>query len=238
MSRILITGASGDIGSAIALKMAKEGHELILTCFNNTEAVLSLALQILTVAPTCKYQIVKCDVSSFEDVLEKLSSLDVDILIHAAGISHIGLLQDMSVDEWNKVISVNLTSCFNLSKVLLPNMIRRQNGRLLFISSIWGNEGASMEVAYSASKSGLNGFVRALAKEVAPSGISVNAIAPGLIETKMNKHLTQDDLNNLYEEIPMGRAGTTMEVAELTYHIISSPSYLTGQVITMDGGWQ
>jgi 3-oxoacyl-[acyl-carrier protein] reductase len=109
---------------------------------------------------------------------------------------------------------------------------------MLFISSVWGNTGASMEVAYSASKAGLNGFVKALAKEVAPSGISVNAIAPGLIDTKMNKHLTQDDLNSLYEEIPMGRAGTTMEVAELTYHIISSPSYLTGQVITMDGGWQ
>ncbi|MCR4687644.1 MAG: SDR family oxidoreductase [Lachnospiraceae bacterium] len=238
MSWVLLTGASGDIGRAIALKLAREGYNLILTCFSNSAAATDLIFRISAEVPTCQYTVIKCDLSDYQAVSERLANFDIDIIVHAAGISHIGLIQDMTPDEWNRIISVNLTSCFNLSKAFLPKMIAKGNGRLLFISSIWGNEGASMEVAYSASKSGLNGFVKALAKEVAPSGISVNAIAPGLIDTKMNNHLSKDELNNLYEEIPMGRAGTTSEVAELTYHIISSPSYLTGQIITMDGGWQ
>lgn len=237
MSTVLITGASGDIGRAIALRMAKEGYNLILNYYNNETAINELTGALKASNPNCQYTLVQCDLSSFEEVSSKLSSYNIDILIHALGISYVGLLQDMSIDEWNKVINTNLTSCFNISKVILPSMISSQNGRLLFISSVWGNVGASMEVAYSASKSGLNGFVKALAKETAPSNISVNALAPGLIDTKMNNHLTKEDLDSLYEEIPSGRAGTTKEVADMAYNLITAPSYLTGQIITMDGGW-
>ena len=161
----------------------------------------------------------------------------IDVLIHNAGISHIGLLSDMTLEEWWRVIDTNLNSCFYLSHELIPQMVHRKEGKLLFVSSVWGNVGASMEVAYSASKGGINSFTRALAKELAPSNIQVNAVAFGVIDTQMNQCFSEEERRALKEEIPADRMGTCAEAAEMISQVLHSPAYLTGQVITMDGGW-
>ena len=161
----------------------------------------------------------------------------IDILINNAGISHIGLLQDMSIEEWNQVLNTNLTSAFSCSKYAIPDMITRKQGKIINISSIWGCSGASCEVAYSASKGGLNLFTQALAKELAPSNIQVNAIACGVIDTDMNRCFSDEERAALVEEIPAGRMGAPEEVAQLALHIAEDCNYLNGQIITLDGGW-
>ena len=143
----------------------------------------------------------------------------------------------MTIDEWNRIIGVNLTSVFSASKLALPHMIHQKSGKILNISSIWGNVGASCEVAYSACKGGINSFTRALAKELAPSSIQVNAIACGAIDTEMNQFLDEEERNALLEEIPAGRMGRAEEVGKLAYQLGSENSYLTGQIIQLDGGW-
>ena len=161
----------------------------------------------------------------------------IDILINNAGISHIGLLQDMSIEEWNQVLNTNLTSAFSCSKYAIPDMITRKQGKIINISSIWGCSGASCEVAYSASKGGLNLFTQALAKELAPSNIQVNAIACGVIDTDMNRCFSEEERSALIEEIPAGRMGSPEEVASLAYSLATASSYLNGQILTLDGGW-
>ena len=161
-----------------------------------------------------------------------------DVLINNAGISHVGLLSDMSLLEWNQVIQVNLTSLFCCCKHAIPAMVQRKSGVIINISSVWGNVGASCEVAYSASKGGVNAFTKALAKELAPSGISVNAIACGAIDTRMNHCFSQEERMQLAEEIPLGRLGAPQEVARLALSVACAPQYMTGQIITLDGGWQ
>lgn len=161
----------------------------------------------------------------------------IDILINNAGISHIGLLQDMSIEEWNQVLNTNLTSAFSCSKYAIPDMITRKQGKIINISSVWGCSGASCEVAYSASKGGLNLFTQALAKELAPSNIQVNAIACGCIDTQMNACFSEEERATLTDEIPAGRFGMPEEVASLVLTLAEGNEYLTGQIITLDGGW-
>jgi 3-oxoacyl-[acyl-carrier protein] reductase len=161
----------------------------------------------------------------------------VDLLIHNAGISHIGLTQDMSVALWQQLINTNLNSAFYFTKALIPQMVAKQDGRILFISSVWGTCGASCETAYSASKGGLNTFTKALAKELAPSHIAVNAIACGAIDTEMNSFLSPEEKAALEAEIPAGRMGLPEEVASFALQLASAPEYLTGQVIGFDGAW-
>ena len=153
----------------------------------------------------------------------------VDILVNNAGISHIGLLEDMTIDEWNRIIGVNLTSVFSASKLALPHMIHQKSGKILNISSIWGNVGASCEVAYSACKGGINSFTRALAKELAPSSIQVNAIACGVIDTEMNACFSAEERAQLAEEIPAGRFGAPEEVASLAVQITTGNDYRPGR---------
>ena len=241
MKNALITGASHGIGEAIARRYAAKGFNLALCCRSDIEKLEGIArdlrenfnIKVLT------YQVDVSDYNSVEkmcaNVLTNLGNIDV--LVNNAGISHVGLLQDMSIEEWNKVIGTNLTSVFNTCKCIIPSMISSQNGRIINISSVWGNVGASCEVAYSASKGGVNSFTKALAKELAPSGISVNAIACGCIDTRMNNCFSDEDKAALCEEIPAGRFGAADEVAQLALHLIESSNYLTGQVITLDGGW-
>ncbi len=174
--------------------------------------------------------------NAFHTIEETLGT--VSVLVNNAGISHIGLLTDMSLDEWDHIIQTNLTSLFCCCRQAIPPMVRRHSGRIINISSVWGSAGASCEVAYSASKGGVNSFTRALAKELAPSNISVNAIACGVIDTQMNQCFSARELVQLAEEIPAGRFGTPKEVASLALSLVSAPSYLTGQIITLDGGWQ
>ncbi len=236
--KAFITGASRGIGEAIARELASAGYELYLTCHSSSERLTSLAAELAG-----QYDI-ECtsfigDIGSYEFVKSCFSDIDsLDILINNAGISYVGLLSEMSIKDWDNVIRTNLSSCFYTSKQAIPLMLQRHAGQIINISSVWGNVGASMEVAYSASKGGLNSFTRALAKELAPSNIQVNAIACGVIDTDMNKHLSMSDLEILKGEIPADRIGTTIEVARMVRHVIEAPSYLTGQIISLDGGWQ
>lgn len=236
--KVLITGASRGIGRAIAISFAKEGDDLFLTCKDNIEMLSDLKKELEEEYGIC-CKVYACDMSDFIKVKELADEIgDIDILVNNAGIAWIGLLTDMTPEDWDNVISSNLSSVFYTCKLFVPSMVKRQSGRIINISSVWGNVGASCEVAYSASKGGVNSFTRALAKELAPSNIQVNAIACGVIDTDMNrKHLTSEDLEELEEEIPAGRMGDPLEVADLVLRVSESPSYLTGQVITLDGGW-
>ena len=182
---------------------------------------------------------IACDVSDYNAVKElKDAAGDVDVIVNNAGVAHIGLLTDMDIDDWKRVTGTNLDSLFYTTKLFAPGMVQRGTGKIINISSVWGEAGASCEVAYSASKGGVNAFTKALAKELAPSGVSVNAVACGVIDTDMNrKHLTEEDLDALCDEIPEGRMGEAKEVAQLVLMVSQAPSYMTGQVITIDGGW-
>ena len=236
---VLITGASGGIGRAVAIEFAKHKYNIIGCAKTNAKGLAETKKTIEDTGVKCYTSI--CDITNENAVIDFISSStkeigSVDILVNNAGISFIGLIQDMSIDEWNNVINTNLTSVFLMSKHIIPYMLKEQKGHIINISSVWGNIGASMEVAYSASKGGLNSFTKALAKELAPSNILVNAISPGFINTEMNKCFDNDELNSIFYEIPLGRGGETDEVADLVYKIATS-KYLTGQIITIDGGW-
>lgn len=237
MKSVLITGASRGIGKAIALKFAEEGYATYLTCSNSITELKAVMDEINTMgkAPCSIFQ---CDASDFyktEEMFKMLPALDV--VVNNAGIAYYGLLQDMTPQDWQKVINTNLTSMFYTSKLCIPGMLSKGEGRIINISSIWGNDGGSFEVAYSASKGGVNAFTKALAKELAPSSIAVNAIAFGAIDTEMNGHLDADERRAFIDEIPAGRFGTTKEAADMVWQIANAPSYLTGQVITMSGGY-
>ncbi len=223
----LITGASRGIGRAIAEKLAAENYILYLICRHNAELIQDMP---------GKHFI--GDVGDYEFVSEVFREIPgLDVLINNAGISKIGLLQDMTKEEWDEVISVNLSSVFHTCHFAVPLMVKQHSGKIINISSRWGEVGASMECAYSASKGGVNALTRALAKELAPSNIQVNAISCGVIDTDMNRMLTEEERNALKEEIPAGRFGTPEEAADLVWHILQSPDYLTGQIIGLDGGW-
>ena len=236
---ILITGASRGIGRAVAIEFAKNKHNIIICAKSDLKGLKKTRQLVENEGVSCYIGL--CDVTNEESVKDFISNSaktigQTDVLINNAGISYIGLLQDMSLEDWNKVLSTNLTSAFLMSKYVIPEMLKKQSGHIINISSVWGNIGASMEVAYSASKGGINSFTKALAKELAPSNISVNAISPGFIDTDMNKVFEKGELDAIFEEIPMGRAGKPSEVAKLIYKIAMS-DYITGQIITIDGGW-
>lgn len=238
MKTALVTGASRGIGLAIATILAQNGYHLHLTCKNSYKQLKDIAKSLSeTYNITCKAH--KTDMGNFAEVWTLFSNIDsLDVLINNAGISHIGLLQDTTVDEWQKVIDTNLSSVFFTSKMAIPKLLENKSGTIINISSIWGDVGASMEVAYSASKGGVNAFTKALAKELAPSNIAVNAISCGVIDTDMNKCFSKNEMAALIEEIPANRLGTPQEVAELTIQLINSPKYLTGQIISINGGFQ
>lgn len=233
-----ITGASRGIGAAIAEELAADGYHLYLTCRNSSEKLRRLAADLeekYHISCTCFIG----DIGDYNFVSECFSSIQkLDVLVNNAGVSYVGLLSDMDVKDWDQVIGTNLSSAFYTSKLATPLMLKEKSGKIINISSVWGNVGASMEVAYSASKGGLNSFTKALAKELAPSNIQVNAIACGVIDTDMNKCFTMEDIEILKGEIPADRIGTAMEVARLVTQLISSPPYMTGQIIAIDGGWQ
>lgn len=232
----IITGASGEIGRAIALEICDK-YNLTLVGGQNTKALASVCDEVSALGTKC--QCLSGDVGNSSFATEVVSIAKkygtIDAFIHCAGKSYVGLTQDMSSEDWSSTINTNLSSCFYFSKALIPDMLISK-GKMLFISSIWGNCGASCEVAYSASKAGLEGFVKALSKELAPSGIAVNAIAPGFIDTKMNSHLSEDDVAEFTEQIPFGRIGTATEVAGAVDKILLCPPYMTGQIIRVDGG--
>lgn len=237
---ILVTGASRGIGKEIATTFASHGHNIVIISKHSSENLKAVQTDIETYGVSCLSFLI--DVSDYNSVLllkQQLQTMNISIstIINNAGISFFGTLQDTGVEDWNNIINTNLSSCFYICKTFIDEMIAKQNGHIINISSVWGNVGASCEVAYSASKGGINAFTKALAKELAPTGISVNAIACGAIDTKMNSRLTEEERQELEYEIPYGRMGTAEEVARITYNIAVSDTYLTGQIITFDGGW-
>lgn len=233
----LITGASRGIGRAIAEHLAAEGYHLYLTCRQSIEQLSSLADDL------AKRHGISClsfaadmgNPADVERIFAQIPSLSV--LVNNAGISYVGLLHEMSVADWQEVMHTNLDAVFYTSRLAIPLMLREHRGKIINISSVWGNVGASMEAAYSASKGGVNSFTRALARELAPSGIQVNAIACGVIDTDMNQCFSAEDMELLRQEIPADRIGQASEVAQMVVSLLYAPDYLTGQVIGLDGGW-
>jgi 3-oxoacyl-[acyl-carrier protein] reductase len=237
----LITGASRGIGAALAETFARAGYQLTLCCQHSEEKLMTLARRLqeqyhttvlVRIGDVGDYAFVKAMVDA---TLEAFGAIDV--LINNAGISYIGLLTDMSIEDWNRIVATNLTSVFSTCRCVVPSMVHNKRGRIINISSVWGNVGASCEVAYSACKGGINSFTRALGKELAPSQITVNAIACGVIDTDMNRCFSEEERADLIAEIPAERMGRPEEVAELAFSIASGHAYLNGQIITLDGGW-
>ena len=236
----LVTGASRGIGKAISQALAKEGYDLVLICQKNISILKEDAKSYQKDYHTVSYCFCG-DISQFsflEDVQKELASKNVfpQVIINNAAISYVGLLNDMSVEQWQTLINVNLSSLFYTAKLFTPDMIRKKEGYIINITSMWGQRGASCEVAYSASKGGVDAFTKALAKELAPSNIYVNAISCGVVNTDMMNAFSAEEKNDLAEEIPFGRFCEPNEVAVAVTNLLKN-TYMTGQIIGLDGGY-
>ena len=233
----VVTGANTGLGQGMSVALAQAGAKVVGVARRSCEDTKKL---------------IEGDGGEFAEVIADLSDMSaidvivngalaafgkVDILVNNAGISIIGLFQDMTRDEWDRIMNVNVGSVYNCCHFAIPDMINAKSGRIINISSVWGNAGASCEAAYSATKGAVNSLTKALAKELAPSGICVNAIACGAIDTDMNSFLSDEDKLSLFEEIPAGRMGRPDEAGKLAVMLADAPSYLTGQIITLDGAW-
>ncbi|MCR5032142.1 MAG: SDR family NAD(P)-dependent oxidoreductase [Lachnospiraceae bacterium] len=233
----MITGASRGIGKMIAQALGKEGYDLTLTCASSF-ALLQKQAAEWEKAYGIRVQAFQADVGSYEEMKAVFEQVErLDLLVNNAGISHVGLLSDMTKEEWERILAVNLSGLFHTCKFAVPKMVHDHSGRIINISSMWGNVGASMEVAYSATKGGVNSFTKALAKELAPSNIAVNAIACGVVDTDMNKCFSAEDMEALRQEIPADRIASPEEIAEAVVGLTKMPLYMTGQILTIDGGY-
>ena len=236
MKSVLVSGGANGIGACCVEEFCKAGYRTAFIYKTDDASAEALSQK-------CGAYKIKADISSpkeakraFSEAVEYLSS--VDVLVNNVGVSYVGLLTDMSDSEWRRVIDTNLSSAFYLSRAAVPEMVKRQEGRVINIGSVWGRCGASCEVAYSASKAALRGFSMALAKELGPSNITVNCVEPGVIDTRMNSHFTKEDLDALVDETPMCRLGTPEDVAHLVTFLASDKaSFITGQCIGVDGGF-
>lgn len=238
---VLVTGASRGIGRSTALLFAENGYHVFLNCYRSGDALESVKAEIDSSGyGSC--EIVMGDVGNPRDVgrmFEKINETcgRLNVLVNNAGISHIGLLSDMSDGEWDAVLRTNLSSVFYCCRAAIPGMVSEKRGRIINVSSMWGVSGASCEAAYSASKAGVCGLTRALAKELAPSNIQVNALACGVIDTAMNNQLDEEERKALAYEIPAGRFGSPEEIAKVIWDMANAPEYMTGQIIGVDGGY-
>ncbi len=238
---ILITGASRGIGKSTALLFASRGYHVFLNCNTSVDDLErvqeEIAHRYFTDSTLVPGNVADSDAvwHIFRQIYRRCDALDV--LVNNAGLSHIGLLSDLSDEEWHRIISTNLSSVFYCCRSAIPPMVSKKSGRIINISSMWGISGASCEAAYSAAKSGVHGLTKALAKELAPSNIQVNAIACGVIDTAMNAQLDNEERKMLKQEIPTGRFGDPREIAEMVWNVASAPSYMTGQIIGVDGGF-
>ena len=237
MSTFLITGASRGIGAEIARKAHALGHNVIINYKSSREAAETLAKSLGERAlAICADVSEKCEVDEMFDIAEERFG-GVDVLINNAGVSSFGVLQDISEEEWDRIFNINVKGAFLCIKAALGHMIRNHGGVIINISSMWGLVGASCEVHYSASKAALIGMTKALAKELGPSGIRVNCVAPGVIDTDMNRSLTADAMKELCEETPLGKIGSPSDVAAAVMFLASDGgSFITGQVISPNGG--
>ncbi|GAA0612012.1 EF-P-5 aminopentanone reductase [Virgibacillus siamensis] len=234
---VLLIGSSGDIGSAIARSLAAEGFQLLLHFYQNKEAIEKLKTEIPAEAVLEEIQ---ADLRNEQEVEKLLNQLvyTVDAVIFASGKASIGLFQDATESMMGEMIALHVKTPWKICNRLLPEMIQRKSGKIIFITSIWGNVGASNEVIYSSVKGAQNSFVKALAKEVALSGIAVNAVSPGFINTKMNQQLLPEEKELITNEIPANRAGTPEEVANAVSFLMSDKSsYMHGEILNINGGW-
>ena len=241
MKTVLITGSSRGIGAATARRLAKN-YKIVINYKNSKDQALTLLKELREINPFVIA--IKADVSKEDEVASMFETIEknfgsVDILINNAGISHFSLIQDMSFDKWKEIMDVNLNSVFLNSKRAVKKMIEKKYGVIINISSIWGDFGASMEACYSASKGAINVFTKALAKELAPSNIRVNAIAPGIVDTDMmKKDFDYDQLEDLKNEVGLNRFASPNEIASLIEYLISDDaSYITGDIIHINGGF-
>ncbi len=238
---VLVTGSSRGIGKAVAEKFAKGNFNVVLNSKKSKEKLLEFKKELEEFNPNILD--ILCDISNYDDakkMFEKIESVfgNVDILINNAGISYIGIFNEMKPNQWKEIIDTNIYGVYNCTHLALPYMINQKCGSIVNISSVWGNVGASCEVVYSSSKGAVNSFTKALAKELGPCNIKINAVACGAIDTEMNKFLSEEEKNSLIDEIPFSRFGKPEEVSELVYFLATEKvKYLSGQVITLDGAW-
>lgn len=232
MKNVLITGGSRGIGAACVKKFCDEGYNVYFT-YKNDEAAAKKTEE------NTGAKAFNADVSSFEDMknVKNIIGNNIDIIVNNAGISQIKVFQDITEDDWDTMFNINIKGMYVTVKTFIEGMINKKKGRIINISSMWGEEGGSCEVHYSASKSAVIGFTKALAKELGPSGITVNCVSPGVIDTDMNKHIENEDMDELINETPVERIGKAYDVAEAVFYLTSDKSdFITGVVLPVNGG--
>ena len=239
MSTILITGASHGVGRAFAIACAQSGRfsKIILNGGSDKAALDETARRVLAAGDlVCAADVGDVgDLAYVESLRQRFGP--VDTLVNNAAISRVGLLTDMAPEDWDRVMKVNVTSLYNTCHTFVPDMVSAGGGQILNVSSVWGLAGASCEVAYSASKGAVNAFTRALAKELAPSHIRVNAIALGIVGTRMNAHLTETETAEIRDQIPAGYIASPEEAAQAMLRLLEMPEYFNGEIVRFDGCW-
>lgn len=241
MRRIaLISGGSSGIGEACVRLFARNGYAVVFLCCHQQEKAKALTEELRGEGQDVNWRV--CDIADAEQVkstVRDILRLDkhIDVLVNCAGVAYRGLLTDMDDDQWRRLFSINVDGMFHLQREVLPGMVSRESGAIVNVSSMWGEVGASCEAAYSATKAAVIGLTKTVAKEVGPSGVRVNCVTPGVIRTPMNASLTEDDLEALAEETPLGRIGEATECAEAILFLASKKaSFITGQVLGVNGG--
>ena len=239
MSAILITGASHGVGRAFAIACAQSGrfHRIILNSGSDRAALEDTARRVSAAGDlVCAFDTGDVgDLGYVRSLRERFGP--VDTLVNNAAVSYVGLLTDMEPEDWEKTMRVNVTALYNTCRTYVPDMVRAGGGRILNVSSVWGIAGASCEVAYSASKGAVNAFTRALARELAPSHIRVNAIALGIVDTRMNARLTEEETAEIRDQIPAGYIASPEEAAQAMLRLLEMPEYFNGEIVRFDGCW-
>lgn len=232
MKKVLITGGSRGIGRECVKEFSSRGYKVYFIYKEDEEKAKSISEETGAIG-------IKCDVSSLSEVLKlkNLISENIDVIVNNAGISQIKMFQDITEEDWDNMFNTNIKGMFNITKCFVDDMIKNKYGRIINISSMWGETGGSCEVHYSASKAAVIGFTKALAKELGPSGITVNCVSPGVIESDMNSHLSNEDIKELENETPVGRIGKTKEIASaVMYFADDNSSFTTGVILPVNGG--
>lgn len=236
MSVAFVTGGSRGIGAEMVRQLAASGWSVAFCYLKDDDA----AQKVANDTGALKFKVDVADEKAVTAAIEEAAKQlgDIDLLVNNAAISFVGLFNDITTDQWSRMLNVNLNGVINATRAALPKMIANKRGRIVNISSVWGQVGASCEVHYSTTKAAVIGFTKALAKEVGPSGITVNCIAPGVIATDMNSHLSAEDMADLAEQTPLCRIGKARDVAKCLLYLASEDGgFITGQVLTVDGGF-